>query len=138
MKKLKTISLFIFCLLIFSPKILAPNADELEITIQSVVDNLKKGEIRQATKNSVLLLEKNPKSPEAHALYGLALINCGEYEMAGTELKRALALDDESSDAHLGLGRLAFAQGDTESAIRHLYKATSTSHLRFDRTHDHQ
>jgi predicted aspartyl protease len=131
MKKLKTIPIFIFCLFIFSQKILAPNADDLKITIQSVVDNLKNGEIRQATKNSVLLLEKNPESPEAHAFYGLALINCGEYKRADTELKRALSLDDESSDAHLGFGRLAFAQGDTESAIRHLYKATSTSHLKF-------
>ena len=131
MNKLKTFLLIIFCLSIFYPKILAPNAEEPEITIQSVADNLKKGEIRKATKNSVLLLEKNPKSPEAHALYGIALINCGEYERADTELKRALFLDDDSSDAHLGLGRLAFARGDSESAIRHLYKAASTSHLRF-------
>jgi tetratricopeptide (TPR) repeat protein len=131
MKKLKTIPLIIFCLLIFYPKILAPNAEDLEITIQSVIDNLKKGEIRQAIKNSALLLEKNPKSPEAHAFYGIALINCGEYKKADAELKRALSLDDKSSDAQLGFGRLAFARGDTESAIRHLVKATSSSHLRF-------
>jgi len=131
MKKRIIIPITAFCLFMYAPKIINLYSYNSKISIKSIVDNLKDGEIRKATENAAFLSENNPKSAEVHALYALALISCGEYERADAELKLALSLDKVSPETHLGLGRLAFAKGDSETAIHHLRKATSTSHLQF-------
>ena len=129
MEKLMRLTILPLFLLISIPGIPAQKPDPGKITIKSVVDHLKNGEIREASNSSLLLLENDPKSPEAHALFALALINGGEYEKAEEELNLAVSLGGESPDTNLGFGRLAFAEGDLEEAIRRLYKATD-SHLR--------
>ena len=131
MKKLIIILITNFCIFMYAPKIIIPYTDTNQVSIKSIAENLKNGEIRKAAENADFLSENNPKSAEAHALYALALISCGEYEKADAELKLALSLDKESPETHLGLGMMAYAKGDTETAILHLNKAASTSYLPF-------
>jgi tetratricopeptide (TPR) repeat protein len=102
-----------------------------EITVDTVVDDLKNGKPRLAVKHSLHLSKSERESAVAHALHGLALIDCGEYGKAEKELRIALSLDQESPEAHLGIGKLAWGKGHRGEAIKHFYAATSSAHLKY-------
>jgi Tfp pilus assembly protein PilF len=66
----------------------------------------------------------NPRSAEAMALLGLALLNCGEWEKAESHLKEALSIDPRRPEAHLGLGEIAAGKMSYHDAISHLRQAS--------------
>jgi predicted aspartyl protease len=124
--------LFVVCvLLVFVSWLQGQEAEKTGISVTMVIDDLKNGNPRVAAQNSVLLLQTDSKSAEAHALYGLALIDCGECKKAESEFRLALSINPDTPEAHLGIGKLVFAEGDHKKAIDHLYKATSTSSLKY-------
>lgn len=102
-----------------------------EVTVNTVVDDLENGNPRLAVKHSLLLGKIEGESAAAHALHGLALIDCGEYGKAEEELRIALSLDQESPEAHLGIGKLNWGKGRRKEAVEHFYSATSSSHLKY-------
>ncbi|MFH2001336.1 MAG: aspartyl protease family protein, partial [Planctomycetota bacterium] len=128
-KILLLVSIVVFNLSVFSPQIQSQDNDE--VTIKTAVHDLKIGDPRRVVDDSVLLLKIDQKNAMVHALYGLALIDCGEYEKADKEMLIALSHDPDSPEAHLGIGKLLFAKGDRKEAIEHLKKATSTVHLKY-------
>ena len=61
------------------------------------------------------------------AVSGLAVLKAGRIKEAEAIFKSALALDPESPEAHLGLGRIARIRNDAETAIRHLRRAIAST-----------
>ena len=63
----------------------------------------------------------------SRAVGGLAVLKTGRIKEAEAIFKSALALDPESPEAHLGLGRIARIRNDAETAIRHLRRAIAST-----------
>ena len=72
--------------------------------------------------------QKKPrKQSKTHVTSAAALIRQGRLQPAEDQLKKALALDSESSGAHLRLGNLYLKQHQLPLAQRHLEKASQLS-----------
>ncbi|MEZ6067878.1 MAG: tetratricopeptide repeat protein [Planctomycetaceae bacterium] len=66
--------------------------------------------------------------PKVSAMLGRAYLGLNRLEPAEVELRRALALDDESFAAMVGLADLALQQGDLSAAREHFTTAEKLAH----------
>ncbi len=64
-----------------------------------------------------------PRSAFFHVTYGSALLDAGDTVAAGKQFREALSIEEGFPHALLGLGRLAFREGNPEEALRHLEQA---------------
>ncbi len=71
--------------------------------------------------------EETKKAVKTHMTSAVALIRQGRLQPAEHHLKKALALDSESSGAHLRLGNLYLKQRQLPLAQQHLEKASQLS-----------
>lgn len=64
-----------------------------------------------------------PNYAPLYVRYGQALFNAGHLEKSRELFQRAMTLNDTSSHAYLGLGKIALAQADLSNSRRYLHKA---------------
>jgi tetratricopeptide (TPR) repeat protein len=95
-----------------------PSVEVVESNLDTVQENIDKGEFTIARDELVQILESDNGNAEAHFLLGLALFNLEEYANAKEQFLRSLELDPERAAAvHHNLGVLAFQQGDMPTAL---------------------
>ena len=77
---------------------------------------------------AVAVLNPDPlwKTPDAYAVYGVALLKAGRLEEARRKFLRTLELDPRSVKARNNLGALRYMQGDLEGALREWEEALKT------------
>ncbi len=105
-----------------------------DILFDTVVKQIKEGYPGEAVKSSEPLARTYAGSAQIQAVHGLALLDCGEFQRAKRQFDRALSLDKDNPEAHLGLGELAYGWLHFQEAIYHLDKALSTAHFK-ERAH---
>jgi len=81
------------------------------------------GQFGEAVKTLARAVELNPELPEVYAAYGMALMQAGDLEAAGTAFRQELARDPASYVANLNLGSLLRGQGKLDEAMPLLQKA---------------
>ena len=96
----------------------------------AVVKKIKEGFPGDAVQSSEKLVKAHADSAPIQAVHGIALLDCGEFQKAKIRFDRALSLDNDNPEAHLGLGEMAYGWSHFEEALRHLKKALSTSHFK--------
>ena len=74
--------------------------------------------IKRAVGTFERLVELQPDSADAHALYADALASYGKLDAARKELQEALRLDPDYLRAHIGLGALEARVGDRPRALQ--------------------
>jgi Flp pilus assembly protein TadD len=74
----------------------------MEEDIDSIISKYKK------------MIKENDRDPKAHRELGIAYSVKGDYESAVKELKKAAALDPESSESHYALGLALDMTGKSE------------------------
>jgi tetratricopeptide (TPR) repeat protein len=95
-----------------------------------VVQKIMEGYPGDAVRSSEAMAKAHADSALIQAVHGIALLDCGEFAKAKSQFDRALSLDKNNPEAHLGLGELAYGWFHLEEAIRHLDKALLTSHFK--------
>jgi Tfp pilus assembly protein PilF len=103
---------------------------EDKASLEKVVFEINNGHPANALKMSAALADKNPQSPEVLTARGLALLDCGEYLKAQALFERAVKLDSDNPDAHLGLGELASGRLLLDKASGHLEKALASPNFK--------
>jgi hypothetical protein len=73
------------------------------------------------------LLQAPSPPPHTLAVCGLAVLKAGRLGEAERVFKKALMRSPGEPDAHLGLGRIAFARNDAEAASDHLRRAVNSA-----------
>ncbi|UCE40523.1 MAG: aspartyl protease family protein [Candidatus Aminicenantes bacterium] len=100
----------------------------------AIVKQIKEGFPGDAARSSDKLAKTHADSAPIQAVHGLALLDCGEFERAKAQFDRALSLDNDNPEAHLGQGELAYGWFHLEEALPHLSKALPTSYFK-ERAH---
>lgn len=78
------------------------------------------GALSEAEAHYRAALEQNPENALAAFNLGVALEDQRKASEAADAYRAALAIDERYADAHYNLSRLLEAQGDVQSALRHL------------------
>jgi tetratricopeptide (TPR) repeat protein len=121
---------FGFFSMFFAQPIHVQNAKDPDLIFETVVKQIKEGYPGDAVRSSETLAKDHADSGPIQAVHGLALLDCGEFERAKIQFDRAISLDNNNSEAHLGLGELAYGWVHLEKALHHLNKALSTAHFK--------
>jgi tetratricopeptide (TPR) repeat protein len=108
----------------------AQDAEESELVFEAIVKKIKEGYPGDAVRSSQALAKSHPDSALFKAVYGIALLDCGEFKEAKVQFDRAINLDNDNPEAHLGLGELALGWSHLEEAQNHLDKSLSTSYFK--------
>lgn len=74
--------------------------------------------IKRALESFKKLIELQPESAEAHALYADALASYGDLDTARKELEESLRLEPDSIRARVGLGALEARAGNADRALQ--------------------
>lgn len=88
---------------------------------------LRASSFREGEKLARRLLETPGLDPRAQAVCGLAVLKAGRLDESESILKKVLLRSPDEPDAHLGLGRIAFARNAAAAAIFHLRRAVSSA-----------
>ena len=107
---------------------------ETQYIFDNVIEKIKLGFPGLAVKSSEKLAKEHADSSSIQAVHGIALLDCGEFEKAKARFDRALSLEENNPEAHLGLGELTYGWFRLEEALHHLNKAHTTMHFR-ERAH---
>lgn len=99
------------------------HGDSAEARVLMGVARRRAGELKEAVEDLGRAVELNPTLPGVRALYGHALLEAGNPDLARTELQAELAANPLHFDANLYLGVLLKADGDHETALRHFRQA---------------
>jgi hypothetical protein len=102
------------------PAAVKPDAEKL-------ADLLLANSFREADRLATRLLGKPALAPDEAAICGLAVLKAGRPGEAEVILKQALQRSPDEPDAHLGLGRIAFARNDSGAAIAHLRRGVASA-----------
>jgi hypothetical protein len=94
---------------------------------EKLVALLLASSFRDAERFARRLLEADDLHPHTLALCGLALLKAGRLGEAEGILSKAVRRSPAEPDAHLGLGRIAFARNDAGAAIDHLRRAVPSA-----------
>jgi len=70
-----------------------------------------------------VIVEKHPKSANAHLMLGDALVQKGKYEEGIGEYRKAIELNPESAEGSFRIGRTMLKQGKKDEALVELKKA---------------
>jgi tetratricopeptide (TPR) repeat protein len=84
-------------------------------------EGLARADLAEPLYRETIALEEKLGRPsaETHVAYGRLLFTLGRREDSGRQMRRALALDPRSRDAHYELGRLHFERGEFAAAAEH-------------------
>jgi tetratricopeptide (TPR) repeat protein len=100
--------------------------DDLEFDyLQSAVWHFERGNLEKALGELEHALNHNPRSPVAHDLKGLVLLQQERWEEAEQSFRKAVATAPDFALAWYNLSKLHEAQGKKAEALAHLDKAIS-------------
>ena len=99
------------------------HGDSAEARVLMGVAKRRAGELKEAVDDLGRAVELNPKLPGVRGLYGQALLESGNPDLARAELQAELAANPLDFDANLYLGVLLKGDGDDEAALRHFNQA---------------
>ena len=128
-----------FCLIFISTARHSDSSDsqdekQTQRIFDEVVEKLSSGLPGLAIKSSEKLAKDHADSASIQAVHGIALLDCGEFEKAKARFDRALNIEENNPEAHLGLGELTYGWFRLEEALHHLNKSLTTIHFR-ERAH---
>lgn len=98
------------------------HGDSAEAQVLMGVAKRRAGDLKEAVEDLKRAVALNPKLPGVRALYGQALLEAGNPDLARTELEAELASNPLDFDANLYLGVLLKAE-DHDTALRHFRRA---------------
>lgn len=107
-----------------------PALREPEQALDNAIEELLAGRPFEALKHAGDAVRANPRSADALAIMGLSQLKCGEWEKAESHLKRAVSIDSQLPEAHLGLGEIAVGKMRYGDAVSHLRQATQSQAFR--------
>lgn len=96
---------------------------------REIVEALLEDRYHDAYQRALQTAKKARPGARILALLGLAEVKIGRYRSGEASLRRAVRLEPESSEGHLGLGLLALGRTDLEVAARHFRTATRSRRL---------
>lgn len=94
---------------------------------EKLVSLLLANSFREADKIATQLLADPALEPPDMAVCGLAVLKAGRIAEAEVILKKVLPRSPDEPDAHLALGRIAFARNDPDASISHLRRAVPSA-----------
>jgi chemotaxis protein methyltransferase CheR len=103
-----------------NPASAAPDARTLLAAARSAAD---RGDLSDAQDLCRAAIAADRLDPESHRLLAAIQQERGESSAALVSLRRALYLDPDSAEAHLGLGQLLVRQGERRRGMKHLETA---------------
>ena len=98
------------------------NGESAEAHVLMGVAKRRAGDLKEAVEDLRRAVALNPSLPGVRALYGQALLEAGNPDLARSELEAELASNPLDFDANLYLGVLLKAE-DHEAALRHFTRA---------------
>ena len=98
------------------------HGDSAEAHVLMGVAKRRAGDLKEAVEDLKRAVALNPKLPGVRALYGQALLEAGNPDLAKSELEAELASNPLDFDANLYLGVLLKPE-DHETALRHFRRA---------------
>jgi tetratricopeptide (TPR) repeat protein len=107
------------------------NKPEDETTLKAVSLALRQGKPKEALIHCGKIPESSPQSAPVLALYGLALLDCADFEMARQKFEAACRIRPNCPEAKLGLGELELSLLRWPEALPLLQQAQGTNVLLF-------
>lgn len=101
-----------------------------DASVDSAVEKLRAGHAREAQALAESMVRADPQSAIVHAVYGLSLLDCGAFRKAQAEFERAIELDAECPEAHIGLGELDCGRRRFDEGLAHLQRGRRSATLK--------
>jgi len=101
-----------------------------DASVDSAVEKLRAGRAREALALAESTVKADPQSAIVHAVYGLSLLDCGEFRRAQAEFGRAIEIDAECPEAHIGLGELDCGRRRFAEGLAHLQRGQRSAILK--------
>lgn len=124
------IILYSSILILLSSITLHADGASTDESLEKAISELQAGRPFASLNFATKAVDADPRSAMALAVLGLSQLDCGEWEKAGKQLKKARAIDPQLPEIFLGLGKIAAGKTRCDEAISHLRKAVNSKYFK--------